>query len=308
MKVLYIGGTGRTGSTLLQTILGQDPTVFDLGEMTWFWWALERGGRCSCGELLDECPIWSTAMDRAFGAGEPFAPDEMVALRRRFDSRYLPLMAVPGMSARLARRLGPFGDRTQRLYREVADLTGSRLLVDSSKEPHYSWILRQQPGLDVHFLHLVRDPRAIAHSWQRVRQERGFGGAATMARRGTVVSATYHDVSNLASELLWRDQPSRYLFLRYEDFVAEPAAAIERIEAFVGMDLALGGVLDGDVVDLAPTHSAWGNPNRFDRGRIDIRADDAWRHHGSPLRHGLTAALTYPFMRRYGYAGSDDQP
>lgn len=302
--VLYIGGTGRTGSTLIQSIVGQAEGVFDLGEMTWFWWAMQRGGRCSCGELLTECPLWTAALDKAFGpVHERFAPGEMVALRRRFDSHALPLMAVPTLAERLARRAGPFGERMARLYDTVAELTDSRLLVDSSKEPHYSWILRQQPGLDVRFLHLVRDPRAIAHSWRTVTVERGFGDDATMARRGVWKSALYHDVSNAAAEAMWRRDPEHHRFLRYEDFVADPRAAMELIEELVGMDLGLQRILDGDRVELSETHSAWGNPNRFDRGPIEIRGDERWRTEGSAWRDRLTIALTFPFMHRYGYLG-----
>ena len=71
----------------------------------------------------------------------------------------------------------------EQLYRGIARSTGARLIVDSSKEPHYSWILRQATDLDVRFLHLVRDPRAVAMSWRRPRAEPGLGGAATMELR-----------------------------------------------------------------------------------------------------------------------------
>lgn len=49
VPILYVGGTGRTGSTVLDRMLGNVPGVFAAGELTWLWFALRSGGRCACG-------------------------------------------------------------------------------------------------------------------------------------------------------------------------------------------------------------------------------------------------------------------
>ena len=183
IRVLYVGGTGRTGSTLLERVLGSMPGVVSLGEMTWFWYAMRAGGRCSCGLTYDRCPLWSAALDEAYGE-VGIDPSEMYRLRMRHDSRHLPLLAIPGASDRLMRRLGPYPERLVDLYRAVREVSGASVLVDSSKEPHYSHILASRPEFDVRVVHLVRHPVAVAWSWSRVRVEHGFGGAHTMETRG----------------------------------------------------------------------------------------------------------------------------
>jgi hypothetical protein len=301
VRILYIGGTGRTGSTLLERMLGQLPGVFNAGELTWLWYGLLGDGRCSCGERLAGCAVWEAIFERAYGGLDRVDVRETFELRRRGSSRYLPTMVVPAARRRLLARLEPLPERLELLYRGIQAATGSRLVVDASKEPHYSWILRSRPDLDVHFVHLVRDPRAIAFSWARVKPETGFDGRVLLERRGTVMSAVYHNVSNAAAEALWGWVPGRYLRVRYEDLMADPRGTVAAIGDFVGVDLDVGPLLEGSTAHLKATHSAWGNPNRFESGRIELRHDDEWRAALPARDRALTTALTLPFLRRYHY-------
>lgn len=304
-RVLYIGGTGRTGSTILDALLGSFPGVFSGGELAFIWrFGLSGAGHCSCGEVLVDCPVWSAVVESAFGAtGEAARYDaaRMVALRRRFWSVHLPLMVSARSRRRGIARLEEFPDAVERLYRGIAQSTGCRLIVDSSKEPHYSYILREGTGLDVSFLHLVRDPRAVGLSWSRARAEPGLGAGATMERRGVVRSSVYYGVSNVAAEALWAAS-DRYAFLRYEDLVARPREVVAAIGRFAGVELDVDATIDEQgSFERAPLHSAWGNPNRFERGRTTLRADDAWIEQLDRPRRVALTALNAPLALRYGY-------
>jgi hypothetical protein len=304
VKVLYIGGTGRTGSTLLERLLGQVDGVFAAGELTFLWLALDGGGTCSCRRRLRDCPVWAAALREAFGATAAVDPAEMLALRRRYQSIHLPLMLVPGFHQLGLRRLGPYPERVEALYRALSRTTGSRLIVDASKEPHYSAILRSRPGLDVYFLHLVRDPRAVAHSWRRTRVHGGFGPEHLLPRRNVATSALYYWVSDLAAEALWRSRPTRYLRLRYEDLIDDPQAAFARIGGFVDEPLDPAPFLSGRTARIGPLHTAWGNPNRYDQGVVELRPDDEWRQAMGAGARTASTVLNWPWLRRYGYRGS----
>ena len=54
-----------------------------------------------------------------------------------------------------------------RIYRAVAEVTGARVVVDASKGPALGQALAGAPGIDLRMLNVVRDPRAVAWSWQR---------------------------------------------------------------------------------------------------------------------------------------------
>ncbi len=301
MQILYLGGTGRTGSTLIDKALGQLQGFFAAGELTWFWYALAGGGRCSCGEPLAECTVWRAVLTEAFGGVTAVDPAEMMALRRRFDSRYLPLMATERIRQRLLQRCAPLPERLERFYRAIGDVTACETIIDSSKEPHYSFILSSIPGIDLRVMHIVRDPRAIAYSWGRVRVEHGFDDGSEMERRSPAKSAVYHDVSNVAGEFLWSRVATDVRRLRYEDFVQSPASVATATSALLGRPVDVGGVIEGAYLDAHPTHSAWGNPNRFDTGTIEIRPDEEWRKQMSAAAKTTSTVMTLPLLHRYGY-------
>jgi Sulfotransferase family len=302
VKILYIGGTGRTGSTLIERVLGQLAGVFNGGELAFVWkHGISEGGRCSCGNQLVHCPVWQAIFADAFGGFDQVDAADMVRLRTRFNSIHLPLMLTKGIRLRFMRRLDTFPETVERLYRSIRTVTGNRIIVDSSKEPHYSYILRSRPALDLYFLHLVRDPRAIAFSWRRKREELGFGPGSFMRRRGAVTSPLYFDVSNTAAEMFWSRSPDRYMRLRYEDFVARPIETLRSVGDFVGEDFDISPLFADGSVSVRPTHSAWGNPTRFERGLIPIAPDTAWRAEMPAWRQAVTTAMTWPLMLRYGY-------
>ncbi len=302
VRILYIGGTGRTGSTVLEKLLGQLDGVFACGEMAYLWHALRVGGRCSCGEPLRACPTWTQIFVEAFGGASGVQEDRMFDLRQGFRSVHLPLMPFRPLRERAMERMRPFPERLATLYRAISTVTGARLLIDSSKEPHYSSILRSRPELDVRFAHLVRDPRAVAHSWRRTRAEPALGRGAQMERRGPMLSAAFYDISNAAAELLWAPKgESKYRRIRYEDLVRRPSEVFDVLSALSGVPLDPSCVLDGDTASVRATHSVWGNPNRFEVGRLRIAADEEWQQSMSGPRYWTSTLLTSPFVHRYGY-------
>ena len=303
VRILYIGGTGRTGSTLLTNALGQYPQFFAAGELAFIWrFGYLNEGKCGCGLVLRQCPVWVSIFEAAFGNADNVNAAEMVRLRRRFDSRHLPLMLTEGIRYRLLERAGDFPATVERLYHGIAAATGSRIIVDSSKEPHYSYILRSLPTLEVFFLHLVRDPRAVAFSWKENRKkEAGLSHDAMMEERGAVVSSTYFDVSNVAAEMIWAHSPDHYMFLRYEDFLKSPEETLRMIGRFVGEDIDPSEILSDGRLTLGQSHTAWGNPNRFEHGSVRLKTDEKWRSAMPRQRQLAVMALTLPLMKRYHY-------
>jgi hypothetical protein len=303
VRVLYIGGTGRTGSTLLTNLLGEFPGFFAAGELAFIWrFGFLNDGRCGCGLVLRDCPVWQSIFAAAYGGAGNVDAAELVRLRRRFNSNHLPLMLTRNMRERLLERSGDFPQTVEKLYHGIAEATGSRVIIDSSKEPHYSYILRSLPSLEVFFLHLVRDPRGVAFSWKDHRKkESGLSHEAMMEERGSIVSSTYFDVSNIAAELLWARTPDHYMFLRYEDFLNRPEQTIHSIGEFVGEDIDPQRVLrDGQVI-LGQSHTAWGNPNRFDQGPVRLKTDETWRSAMPRQRQLAVTGLTLPLMKHYRY-------
>jgi hypothetical protein len=96
----------------------------------------------------------------------------------------------------------------------------------------------------------------------------------------------------------------RYERLRYDELTSNPAAATRRVlellgETDRGVPLAAGQTLAG-----GPNHTVAGNPMRFRRGEIEIKADERWRREMPDASRALVTALTWPTLLRHGFVGA----
>lgn len=153
---------------------------------------------------------------------------------------------------------------------------------------------------DARFVHLVRDPRAVIDSLLRVpfwkdtfRLEspawRGGLGEADLAAwrsRGTpeaLAAVEWGAVLRTARQEAERVAEERYLEVRFEDFLADPHAMLDRLHSFAGLGRDPGA------------HET------LDR-RLDVRdPGTGWRGRLSPSQVETIEALLREPMRELGY-------
>ncbi|HEY6711497.1 MAG TPA: sulfotransferase [Rubrobacter sp.] len=304
VKVLYVAGLGRSGSTILANTLGQVEGFFSGGELNFIWkHALIENRLCGCGKPSQECEFWGPVFDGEFGGQSEELAREMMRLQYSgARTRHIPMMLTESGRQKIMGRLGKFLDNTGRLYRAIQSVSDSRVVVDTSKEPAYGYALGMVPGVDLRVLHLIRDPRAAAYSWAKKKHQPDSDEREFMHRKTPTQSAVLWDAWNTAIEALWRQMPARYLRLRYEDFVTDPRRSFEKILELAGeedAELPLVGERD---VKLGISHTVSGNPNRFDTGTVKLRQDRAWQKQMKPRDRALVTALTLPLLTRYHYS------
>jgi len=303
VKVLYVAGLGRSGSTILANTLGQVEGFFSGGELNFIWkHALIENRLCGCGRPARECPFWGPVFDEEFGGRNEGLAREMMRLQYSgARTRHIPLMLTEGGREKIRARLGKFLDNTGRLYKSIRSVSGSRVVVDTSKEPAYGYALGMVPGIDLRVLHLVRDPRATAYSWAKKKRQPDSAAREFMHQKTPAQSAVLWDAWNAAIEALWRESPEKYLRLRYEDFIADPRASFEAMLKLVGEEGAELPLVGEREVKLGISHTVSGNPNRFDTGAVELKQDQAWTEKMSPRDQKLVTALTVPLLKRYHY-------
>jgi len=281
-RVLFVAGSGRSGSTLVTNVLGQAPGVLAAGELHYLW---QRGALenrpCGCGERFADCPVWTRAMKEV--DADPAAV--AATLGHRLRMRRLP--------AALWRRHVDPHPAVASLYAAL----GPDLVIDSSKLPQYGLLVDGLPGVEMRVLHLVRDPRAAAFSWRRRKGLDGPDDERLMSRPPVAKAALLWLVRNAATALLWR-RSGRYLRVRYEDFVADPAGVTRRIADFAGVPAP---EFHGATVHLAPTHAVAGNPSRHRTGDTPVVADDEWVRGLSRPAFALVTMITAPLLWRWRY-------
>jgi hypothetical protein len=306
-KVLSIVGPGRSGTTVLAGILGEVDGVLDVGELRWLWQRglLERR-TCGCGLPVAECPVWSSVVARVL-AGRSETTTEfatrLAAAQRVLIARRSRLRAIRrGAMGTPWPPLEPLRDATGRLVRAVAEETGARVVVDSSKRAQDAALLAGLDDVDHYVLHMVRDPAAVAFSWgKRDKTIRVAEGTRAMGTRGLLSSITRWTENSLGAAVLRRHvPPERWLFLRYEDFATQPRASLARILAFLGEE-SEPPFVDDETVVLGVNHTVAGNPNRFRVGPVRVRLDGEWSRRMPRYRQLAVRALTVPLLLRFGY-------
>lgn len=301
VTVLYIMGAGRSGSTLLDMILGSHPDMLGAGELTnaarngWL-----KNEDCSCNRPVGECPFW-TEMRRVWEKSDADLK-HYVALQDLFE-RY---ERLPNL---LRERLSPspefreYADSTYALFEAIREVSGKPVVVDSSKIPIRALALSMVSGLDLRLVHLIRDGRGVAASLnRRWRKDEEPGVTRDVKGRPVWRTAAFWTVVNLVSEWAGRRLgPGKSVRIRYEDLVASPNETLAKVGAVADVDysrlaehLAGGGTVGAE-------HNIAGNRLRMSKA-VHLRPDvGSWKDTLSESQQRLCWTLMGWLLRRYGY-------
>ncbi|QLQ09790.1 MAG: sulfotransferase [Nocardioidaceae bacterium] len=302
--VLYIGGSGRSGSTLLECLVAELPGVAVLGEVAHLF---ERGvvlnELCACGRSFSECPFWSEVGILAFGGWDRIDIARIRALKGEVDrQRRMLETGRRHPSSRTRDQAREYAGYFRKIYDAASDITGAGVVVDSSKVAPTALALSHEMGIDLRVLHIVRDPRGVAYSWSKQVARPETGNTAEMPRLSSRSSSLLWLSHNLSiGALAYRGVPVTRI--RYEDLLADVDGTVRQ----AWRELALPGsaalpLVDPSTIELHATHSVAGNPMRFKTGLTHLRTDDEWKERLPSRERRLVTALTYPALKRYRYA------
>ncbi|MFW5681243.1 MAG: sulfotransferase [Pseudomonadota bacterium] len=281
IRILFIGGIGRSGSSLLERLLDQSDDFAAFGEIDKLSWSKERFDKrqlCGCGEPFQACPFWRDVMARAVGGMESFDPRRFADQRDVAAGRNAKWALLRGRGdAAHEAAFGRLADSLQALYGALHEACGGRVIVDSSKDALYAMALSRLPNVELSFLHLLRDPRAVAYSWQRQKKRPEIAWEERMMDVFAPDEVARRWVRANAMALAARWRATRSMGLTYESFVRDPSATLAAIADFVGVSRsAIDGLIRDGEASLVPGHTVMGNPDRMARS-VRIRLDDAWR-------------------------------
>jgi hypothetical protein len=303
-RLLFVGGLGRSGTTLVERLLGELPGVCALGEVVHLWQRdIRSDERCGCGTRFSACAFWERVGELAFGGWDNVDVYRVLALQAAVErTRHIPRLASPRLPDDYHEQVQEYAGYYAAVYRAAAEVTGASVLVDSSKHSALAHCLRWSPDIDLRVAHVVRDPRGVAHSWTKVVARPETDGESEMTRYSPGRSALLWNAHNAAFGLLAR-RGVPLLRVRYEQFVADPRAGLGALAGFAGLSLEASDLdfLTESHADLTVGHSAAGNPMRFSVGRIPLRRDDGWLRGLPATDRRLVGAVCAPLLRAYGY-------
>lgn len=300
--VIYIAGSGRSGSTLVERTLGQAPGFVNVGELIDLYRRVAAHNElCGCGLAFGECPFWTSVGHRAFGGWRTTNIERVLRLQRTVvRQRRMPLLLTPIVPRSIDLALQEYAQEYTCLYRAIAQESGASRIVDASKWPAQALALTLG-GIDVRIIHLIRDVRGVAHSASKhLTRPHAPGDCEPMSRTVPVSTGARWAFCQLEVELL-RCRRIPISRLRYEDFVTNPRRSLGDALTAIGLspEASWFDHVDGDHITLARSHGLSGNPSRFTEGPTALVRDETWRQDmARPSRAGAMA-LCLPQLALY---------
>jgi hypothetical protein len=317
-RLIYLLAASHSGSTLLAQLLGSHPEVCTVGELKATSLGDPERYRCSCGALIKQCPFWARVRDSMGRRDIDFditrAETDIRTGATPYVRRLLrPLHRGPAFEAArdLALALSPawraalprIQRRSAALAATVCEVTGKRMIVDSSKIGLRLKYLLRTPGLDVRVIRLIRDGRGVALTYVDPARFadakdpglRGGGmGADRDAERLSMADAAreWRRSNEEAEAVLSGLDRSRWTEARYEDLCTKPREVLSRLFSFLGI-----AELD---IDTKQERHVVGNGMRLD-WQGDIRLDESWRSELRPEHLREFQGVAGDLNRRYGY-------
>ncbi len=292
--VLYILGWCRSGSTIIGNILNEIDGFFHLGELHFLWknyLGLGTNSKCGCGELLADCEVWSKVIQNISEEADSQAmARKMVSVQQKLRTRQtLKLLYSPMLSKTASDYVNLF----KRVYKQIHHLTNSHVIIDGGKFPFEAALLSKNKNLNVKYLHIVRDPRAVAFSWSKRKDY--------IYRLSAMQSTGYWIGFNLCSHAVCKSNKENSLFIKYEDFITSPKYVIDQILDLVQEGTAKNPLLDNKIM-MTQNHTVTGNPDRFIQGEVTIRSsDNSWQKDLSGYEKKISTCLGWPLMKLYNY-------
>jgi len=257
-KIVYIASQGHSGSTLLDLLIASHSKFESAGEVSPSTMRTLFSGsgpdRCACGSAVEACDRWKRVVQRLITAGIADAEQ---------------LLASP-------ENAGVFVEA-------VLSASGRAAYVESSKTVGRLKTLLACPKLDVHVIHLIRDPRANAYSWRRKKKGRLHAWMGKWLRLNRRIERL--DI-----------RQDRLMRVLYEDLATNPDAVVAAVMAFCGERFEPEQMR----FRRKQHHTISGNRMRIngdDRISPDTRYIDALGN----LEWWASVALAFRGLRKYGY-------
>ena len=305
LRYSYLIATSYSGSTLLSMLLDTHPEIVSIGELANEVWKPGRTTKyyCSCGSEISQCKFWIDVKERCAGRGMEL---DLYDFDLKLDLGWgrLANKLAFGVAAHYGRlrsvldiltdhvpaknmKVNFVADRTTALVHAILEASGKTHFFDTSKEIRRAMYLSADGRMHTRVIHLVRDPRAVLHSFLRRKRS---------TRVNQVLNFWMRTHTN-ALRLKSRIAPSDYLLVHYEELCRAPEETLDLVCQFLGVQPY---PIVSEVNDHV--HHVIGNEMRNQRVR-SIECDDEWRTDlPQPLNAkckqrtaGLAAELGYSF-------------
>jgi virulence-associated protein VapD len=252
MKLIYIASDGRSGSTLLESILNNDESTTSVGECYRFWKRFyEQDTLCSCSEKIGECLLWSEIHNILESNITNYNPIDIwdkiqhLLLYKNYSEIDKILKNKEWKNFRQTIIL---------FYKSISRLTNKNTIIDSSKNISWLQTIKILNFSDIRIIHIERDLQYVSNSWKKdIYLPEYYNNKVSMPKKSTFESTkSWIKVKYLIKDI---EKDNKYLFIKYEKFIYNYKEHLLSIDKFTGLNTPQN-------LKFHNSHSFAGNPMR----------------------------------------------
>lgn len=283
-KIVYICSAARSGSTLLDLLIGSHSKVESLGEITQLPKNISLNTICTCGLHVRSCPVWwkvlkimsnNLAVDLfknpyALNLGyinpriviDKNHQTKIYNFRRKIVHGlwYLELRFRTRFLRTFLYSVNNTIENNFLLYDTVREVLNSDMIVDSSKNGLKCIELYNKKPHEVKIILLTRDGRGVFCSQLKMNFTKRNSLNAWKNYYARIIPLLEHYVD-----------PSHLLWLKYEELATAPRMHLERICEFLGLEYEENMLYYANQTH----HSIGGNDMRLQKSS-QIKLDISW--------------------------------
>jgi hypothetical protein len=266
MKVICIVGTGRSGSTLVDRIIGNYEDIISVNEIHEFCLNYIENSKCSCGKEVDKCDFWQQVLKKISLSRED--AKEIYEIQNKINKTkfFFHVFFFPNQ-VYLKNKI--YFDYLINLYEAILEVSNTSVIVESTKIPTNALILKKICKADVKVIHLIKEPFSVAMSWNKKKRDYNDSYMVRYPYYRTII---YWWIRNIFSEFL-KSVISDNTVIKYETLVKKPKTIIENKLNEIDVKVIDGNTpfISENIINLKKIHTLSGNPDRFSYGETEIR-------------------------------------
>ena len=318
-KLVYITGSGHSGSTLLDLLLNGHNQITGLGEVHRFSLSFSHDIEplnCSCGYRITSCPFWKRVIrniiDEQLVSGNNM--NNFITTTARLDpdnvdSKYLsadskkPLyvfsinrLAMLIGSKRFWRLLSIISKDVSRnikaltnsmvIFEIVRKINNTPIIIDSTKNPTRLKGFQLMNNDSLFIIHLIRDGRAVCYS--RMKREN-----ISMEESAKIWVSEQLKIDIILS----RVKESNLIKVSYEELCNNTTNVLKEICSFLGINFQSSMLNFRD----NESHSLGGNPMRFVQNDHNIILREGWKGELTTDDKYVFSKIAGRINKKYGY-------
>ncbi len=301
MKIVYISGCGRSGSTLLDTILSEHNDIVGVGELTNLFYAGWKNNEyCSCQKQIKECEFWTKVKEIWEDKSDLSSFEEYIVLQKKVERIRFFFKLIFNKKLLQSNEVQKYIYNTKILYEAIQIVSSKKYIIDSSKTPIRAFLLSQSDDIDLYIIHLIRDIRGFGYSMKKAFKNVDLksGVQKQIDSKSNLYILRDWWLLNILTEKIGKK--SKYLRIIYEEFLNDSNKAMKLIGDFIDLDMEEVSKKLNDGFSPIQSHKAAGNRLRMQK-KIILKKDMEWETKLSSFDKNILKFCSYPLLKKYGY-------